>query len=253
MPEAPAVLKTKNLLLLAGTGEADPLSREIDRRKEWSAIASIEGGARIPKGLSLTTRTGGFGGDSGFKKFLQDNEINAVLDATHPFADRVSNRSARICKDLSIPYLFLSRPAWSIEDYGPWHDISNEADAARVIPVGSRVFVATGRKGLEDYAALKECTVICRQINTAPDDFPLANGWFEVDSPPFSIEDERATFKRLNIDWLVLRNAGGARSVSKIIAAQELGINIAMIQRPAPPNAPNAPTIEEALAWLDSL
>lgn len=253
MTHAPAALKAKTLLLLAGTGEADPLSREIDRRKDWSAIASIEGGARIPKGLSLTTRSGGFGGDEGFEKFIKDKLVKAVLDATHPFANRVSHRSARICKDLSIPYLLLSRPEWRQEEYGPWQDISNEADAARVIPKGASVFVATGRKGLEDYKTLEDCTVICRQIDSAPDHFPLAKGWFEVGTPPFSIEDERALFQKLGVDWLVLRNAGGTRSVSKIIAAHDLGIHIAMIGRPPPPDTQHATTIEEALVWLDSL
>ena len=67
--------------------------------------------------------------------------------------------------------------------------------------------------------------------------------------PPFSVEDEMALFERLKIDWLVLRNAGGERSMSKLIAARHLGLPVAMIDRPAPVS-PSVETVDQALEWL---
>ena len=42
--------------------------------------------ARKPEAFEGPVRIGGFGGDESFAAYMQENEIDAVLDATHPFA-----------------------------------------------------------------------------------------------------------------------------------------------------------------------
>ena len=100
-----------------------------------------------------------------------------------------------------------------------------------------------------EFSNLDHCYLYCRQIDVAPDAFPFSNGEYVTGHPPFSVEDEVALFKRLKIDWLVLRNAGGERSMSKLIAARNLGMPVAMIDRPSPV-APSVETVDQALEWL---
>ena len=240
------------LLLLAGTGEAQQIARAL-AGTEVRAIASLAGVTRAPRDLGIATRSGGFGGDAAFRSYLRENDISAVLDATHPFAARITNRTARICVELALPYCQLLRPGWEAGPGDRWTLIGNEAEAAAHIAPGSVVFLATGRQMLDRFGNLNACRLICRQIDPPDRDFPFENGQFLVGRPPFSVAQEVALFTRLGVDWLVVKNAGGVASATKLTAAQQLGIRVAMINRPDPPDAPRVETVEQALDWVAGL
>lgn len=240
------------LLLLAGTGEAVRIAEALAARGT-PALASLAGATRAPRDLAVPTRHGGFGGDDGFSAFLDAQDIHAVLDATHPFAARISGRTARICKARGLPYCQLLRPEWQPGPGDRWTQLASEEEAAELIAPGATVFLATGRQTLERFAGLAACRLICRQIDLPEGPFPFPNGEFLVGRPPFSVADEEALFTALGVDWLVVKNAGGAASASKLIAARNLGLPVAMIARPEQPEATRVETIEEALAWVDAL
>lgn len=238
------------LLLLAGTGEAVRLVAALRDLPDVDVIASLAGITRTPRPLGVATRIGGFGGGAAFAAYLRDEGIGAVLDATHPFAVAISARSARICAELGMPYMQLLRPEWVPQDGDRWTMLAREEDAALHIPTGARVLAVTGRKTLEHYANMAGRVMICRQIDPPEDAFPLAEGYFLPGRPPFSVTEEEETFTRHAIDWLIVRNAGGAASRSKLDAARNLGLPVAMIRRPAQPPGPNVETVAAALAWV---
>lgn len=240
------------LLLLAGTGEARDVARALSER-QVPAIASLAGVTRAPRPLGLPTRSGGFGGDAGFRAYLRENAITAVLDATHPFAHRVSLRSARICAEENIAYCQLLRAPWVPSPKDDWTILQDEAEAAKHIAPGATVFLATGRQTLHRFANLDLCRLICRQIDPPDGPFPFANGAFLVGRPPFSEEDELRLFQQLGVDWLVAKNAGGSVPFTKFLAARRLGIRVAMIARPPQPDAPRVETVTEALDWVAGL
>ena len=237
------------LLLLAGTGEAQQIARELAAHGA-DAVVSFAGESRLSKEFGLPVRVGGFGGDDGFRSYLGAQGISAVLDATHPFAARVTDRTARICRALAIPYCRVLRPGWTPAPGDQWVMIGDEAEAAAHIAPGSTVFLATGRQTLGRYANLAQCRLICRQIDPPDREFPFENGYFLVGTPPFSVAQEKALFAELGVDWLVVRNAGGAASATKLTAARELGLPVAMISRPPEPDAPRVRTVEAALEWV---
>ncbi len=237
------------VLLLAGTGEARQLAKEF-AAKNIPAIATLSGATRAPLKLAIETVSGGFGGDEGFRRFLHTYTITHIIDATHPFAWNISDRALRISSELGLRCLHVRRPPWIRAEGDKWALIAQEDDAADHIPSGSRVFLATGRQTLNRFSALSKCHLICRQIDPPNAPFPFPNGEFLVGRPPFSVAAEEALFERLKIDWLVVKNAGGAASATKLTAARALGLPVAMIQRPPPPKGEIALSVEEALAWL---
>ncbi|MEI4261438.1 precorrin-6A/cobalt-precorrin-6A reductase [Roseovarius sp. D0-M9] len=230
------------LLMLAGTGEARGVAAGLAARGIDFTIWQPEG-TRMGRAWPAPVH------GSALADCLATLRPAAVLDASHPFAVEISHHAAQHAMTNGLPYCLLRRPEWRAQPGDFWTHVTSDADAVRHIPPGSRVLVATGREGLEAYAALDTCHIYCRQIGAPGVPCPLPNGEWLVQEPPFPVEEETLLFKRLGIDWLVLRNAGSARAETKLTAARALGIRAAMIARPAPPDAPCVETEAEALAW----
>ncbi|MFX0545352.1 precorrin-6A/cobalt-precorrin-6A reductase [Roseovarius sp. S1116L3] len=235
------------LLILAGTGEAQRLAARMAQEGRPCAVW-------LPEGQRLSLQEWPVPCHRGtLASCLSDIAPDAVLDASHPFAGDISQEAARYCADHGLPYLLLRRPEWRAQDGDRWTHVASDAEAVQHIAPGSTVLVASGREGLAAYAALPAGYIYCRQIGAPDVPFPLLNGEWLVQQPPFPVEEEVALFRRLGIDWLVLRNAGSARAETKLSAARILGIHVAMIARPAPPDAPSVETEAEALAWVRDL
>lgn len=239
------------ILILSGTGEARQIA-DFCAAKRIDAIASLAGETRAPIPHAIPTRIGGFGGSDGFVTYLHDQEIRAVLDMTHPFAAQISARSAKDCAQLSIPYLRFARPPWSPEAGDHWVMIAGEDAAKAHISPGQNLFLATGRKSLLRFGSLQDCTLYCRQIDPPQDAFPFPNGKFVIGRPPFSVAEEIALFLKLKIDWLVVKNAGGKASFSKLEAARELGLPVLMLQRPVVPQGTQTASLDVVKDWLDT-
>ncbi len=238
------------LLILAGTGDAKRIVQALDG---VDVVASLAGATRSPDELPVPTRVGGFGGAEGFRDYLSEAGITAVLDATHPYATRITARTAAICAELGMPFLQYLRPGWAPEPGDQWTEIAHEEEAALHVPPGATVFLGTGRQTLERFANLAGCRVICRQIDPPTEPFPFEGGEFLVGRPPFSVGDEVELFKRLCVDCLVVKNAGGAASRTKLTAARQLGIKVLMLARPSAGDWPIVSTVDDALDWVRAL
>lgn len=236
------------VLILSGTREGRDIAMRL-HAQGIDVVSSLAGATRTPRAQDVPTRIGGFGGAEGFIEFLQKNAISAVLDATHPFASNITHRSACVCAALNIPYCLFLRPAWTPTEADDWTSLKDEADAANHIKPNSTVFLATGRQTLERFENLSSCRLICRQIDPPTGPFPFPNGEFLIGRPPFSVEDETALFQKLDIDWLIVKNAGGRSSFSKLDAARRLNLRVGMIERPAMPDATTVTTLEHATEW----
>jgi precorrin-6A/cobalt-precorrin-6A reductase len=240
------------LLLLAGTGEARALAERLARDARVEVLASLAGVTRAPQELAVPFRIGGFGGDAGQEKFMRDEGIEAVVDATHPFAAQISTRTEAICARLGLPYLQLLRPGWTPGPDDRWHFVDREEDVAAALPEGAVVFLATGPKRLERFTGLAAHRVYCRRIDPAEAPFPLPRGDWVIGRPPFSVAGEIALFQRLGIGALVVKDAGGTAD-AKLRAARDLGLPVVLIRRPPPPPGDKAATVEAALDWLERL
>ncbi len=243
------------LLLLAGTAEARRLARALAGMEGISAIASLAGATSDPAPLALPTRTGGFGGGKVQAAWMREQGIDAVLDATHPFASRIKARTARIARALGLPCLHLIRPPWRAGPGDDWREVESTAETPAHIPPGATVLLATGRGTLADFAPLagQGRRLISRQIEVPDAPFPWPGGEYLAARPPFSLDDEIALFQRLKVDWLVAKNAGGAGARAKLDAARALRLPVLLLARPAPPEGEVVESVEAALDWVKRL
>ncbi|MFQ3355643.1 MAG: precorrin-6A/cobalt-precorrin-6A reductase [Paracoccaceae bacterium] len=240
------------VLLLAGTFEARNLISPLVTLG-YEVIASLAGVTRDPKRLSCETRVGGFGGDEGFRDWLKSKKIDVVIDATHPFAIKITERTLNICSETMIPCLSVVREPWVPGPGDEWLEVDSSTEAANRIKSGSTVFLATGRQTLVDFGSLEGCYVFCRQIDEPNEIFPFKHGKFIVGRPPFSVENEINLFKQLKVDILVVKNSGGSSSFPKLAAASFLKMPVLMIKRPEIGRGNRVNSIAEALDWIDKI
>jgi len=74
-----------------------------------------------------SVRACGFGEVDGLRWWLQEERIDAVIDATHPFVARITAHTAKACSKLGLRHLVLA-PAWD-----PGEAVTSDAEAAEVV------------------------------------------------------------------------------------------------------------------------
>lgn len=237
------------LLVMAGAREAHEISESLSA-KGLDVVATLPEPERGMSPLRVPDYPGDFGDEAAVLAFLKGQGITRVIDASHAFDAALSGRAAQVCADHGIPYARVLRPAWQPGADDQWTAADDVAEAARRVPAGARVFSNTGRGSVAQYADFAGAVVFLRRVDPGGDAPPYAFMRYVAGTPPFVQADEEALFRELRIDTLICRNVGGAASRAKVDAARALGIDVLMIQRPAPPRgAPCFATARDAIAW----
>lgn len=261
------------VLLLGGTGEARRLA-DLLVAQGIDVVSSLAGrttNARLPVG---DVRQGGFGGVEGLMAALEG--VDVLIDATHPFAAKMTAHAAEAAQRTGTPLLVLRRPGWSepttpavpaaraaapavrpgtpaaraaAPAAGAWHWVDSAAAAAELLPqVGTRVFLTIGRQGLDAFARTGLWT-LARCVDP-PDIAPdwctllLARG-------PFELDDELTLLRDHQIDVLVTKDSGGDMTSAKLAAARQLGVPVVVIRRPPlPPGVEAVESVDQVVEWL---
>ena len=236
------------VLVLGGTGEARALAAALHARghEVTSSLAGRTARPAVPDG---GVRTGGFGGAAGLAAWLREHSVDALVDATHPFAARMTAHAVAAAAEVGVPLVVLRRRGWTECPGDRWHRVPDAAAAAVLLPrLGERVLLATGSGDLAAFAAC-EGWFLVRAVDPPGPPLParhevlLARG-------PFGLAGERALLDAHRVDVVVTRDSGGAATVAKLVAARERGLPVVVIDRPPAPDAAVVATVEEALAVL---
>lgn len=246
----------RKLLILGGTGEGVLLARAALARfgERVVVISSLAGRTALPSEIPGAVRTGGFGGIAGLVKYLRDESIDAVVDATHPFAATMSHHAAVGCARAGVPLQVLRRPTWPALASERRILVPDMAGAAAALAeIGARrIFVTTGTRDLDVLAPVPDAWFLVRLIEPVKAPLPLPHYAELYARGPFSEAADRRLMEDHGIDALLVKHSGGGATFGKILAARELGIPVVMIERPAKDAAGSVETIEAALAWIEA-
>ena len=237
------------ILVLGGTSEARALAARL--HPDVEVISSLAGRVPDPALPAGEVRIGGFGGIGGMRQWLAERGVDAVVDATHPYAATITANAATVCRDLAVRHLVLARPAWPPGDALV---VASDAEAANAVGQKgyARVFLTTGRSGAAAFRDV-DAWFLIRAV-TAPDADRLPRRHQLVLSRgPYRYDDELALLGEHRIDALVTKNSGGSMTRPKLDAAAVLGIPVVMVDRPPlPPDVTTVSTVDDAVAWVRS-
>lgn len=221
----------EKVLILGGTAEALLLAMRLDA-EGVTVVTSLAGRTAEPTHPPGTVRVGGFGGVEGLARYLREEKITRVVDATHPFALRISENARIACAQSGVPLQTVDRPQWRREPGDRWTEVCSLVDAAAALPSGAIVFLALGRQYLSAFECRDDCHFVIRMVDppTQPPAFRSYDLLLGKPSPKAATE--AALFTLYRITHLVARNSGGEAGYGKIAAARELGLDVVMIGRP---------------------
>jgi precorrin-6A/cobalt-precorrin-6A reductase len=243
---------TKRILILGGTIEARLLAEALAGRSDLAVTLSLAGRTAKPLPQIVPVRVGGFGGAEGLARHLRSEKIDALIDATHPYAAIISANAAEAARETSVPLLALRRTPWTKVEADSWIEVATIEDAVHALgQAPRRVFLALGRKELQPFTAAPQHVYLIRSVD--PVDPPLAVPYAIYISArgPFSEAEDRVLLKRHRIDVVVAKNSGGTATYGKVGAARTLQLPVIMLARPALPEVASVATVDEVLAWLD--
>jgi precorrin-6A/cobalt-precorrin-6A reductase len=193
-----------------------------------------------PKMPTLGIQVGRLDADQ-LKQFLHEQQIVAILDASHPYAVEISKMAIEAATAQKIPYLRFERPVVDVQ-----------ANTSQVISLDSfgtllagnylykqRVLLTVGYKALSLFRSWQDRSTLFARILPAVTSLEAAiAAGFSSDRvialrPPVSAELEKVLWRHWDISLVVTKASGvaGGEDIKQSVAA-ELGIPLIVIARP---------------------
>jgi precorrin-6A/cobalt-precorrin-6A reductase len=239
------------VLILGGTTEARRLAEALAGRPDVDAAVSLAGRTAEPAALPLPVRVGGFGGAEGLAAFLRAERIDRLIDATHPFAARMSANAVAAAARAGVPLLAVERPPWVPGPGDRWTEVDALEDAPAALgETPRRVFLGIGRLHLALFAAAPRHAYVARLIDPPDGPPPLPRLEVIVARGPFDAAGDAALFRDRGVEVVVGKNAGGEGARAKLDAARALGLPVVLARRPAIPARETVATAAEAVRRL---
>lgn len=230
------------ILVLAGTKDGrDLIALLAQAGYQVMASAFSQYGGELIQFDNVRVHTGPLD-EHGLAGLITLNEIDMVVDASHPYAVNVSQNSMLACEATGIHYLRYERPTAAMPVYEGLHVVNDYQQAIeKAASLGKCMFLTTGSRHLKLFKnasclehhriiarVLPEPSVLieCIDLGFSPKDIVAIQG-------PFSHELNMALFKEYQADVIVTKNSGQVGgSDTKITAAMALGLPLVIIDRP---------------------
>ena len=241
----------RRILLLGGTDDSRALAEWLAGTAGVEVISSLAGRTERPLALPGSLRIGGFGGVEALVRYLDAERIDLLVDATHPFAARISANAEAACRQSGTPRLVVQREPWEPVAGDRWIRVPDAKAAAESLSgLAKRVFLTVGRQELTPFEPLRDIWFLVRMIDPPRQALPFSQSHVVLGRGPFEEGCEHSLFQEHRIEALVTKNSGGAATYAKVAVARQLELPVVMIDRPASPPGETAESLEQARTWI---
>ncbi|MCS6791429.1 MAG: cobalt-precorrin-6A reductase [Oscillatoriaceae bacterium SKYG93] len=267
MPQTPCpIYNSRRIWLIGGTSESALIAEALAHETELSCIITVttEAAKKLyPKNPLLEVWVGKLDIEN-IGKFLQEQQIAAILDASHPHAAEISKLAIATAAQYQIPYLRYERPPAIPPSPNPGKTNENiiQIDSFETLVAGDfltqqRVLLTIGYRFLSLFRPWQEkATLFARILPSLTALEAALNAGFTSDRliairPPISIELERALWQQWQISMVVTKASGkaGGEDIKRVLAA-ELGKSLIIIKRPPVKYPKQTSNIADVLEFL---
>lgn len=237
-----------SILILGGTTEARQLAAHL-AAEGFDCLLSLAGRTKAPAAQPVPVRVGGFGGAEGLARFLREEGFVLMVDATHPYAARISANAAEASRLSGVALIALRRSGWERQAGDNWQGV--DSVTAAVAALGNaprRVFVALGRNELSPFENAPQHRYLIRSVDPVEPPLAVPHADYITARGPFVEEEEMELLQAQGVEVIVCKNSGGTAAYGKVAAARMLGLPVIMIERPALPDVPAGETVAAVVA-----
>jgi precorrin-6A/cobalt-precorrin-6A reductase len=232
--------------LIGGTRESAELAVALSQQKLPYIVTVTTEAARKLYPLGTQVQVGILTGDA-IARFIQQQRIRCILDASHPFACEISRQAIALTQTQAIVYLRYERSNVSEPVSEPISEpvsfVRSMRSIEELLTSGilqhQRVLFTLGCRELHRFATLRQTSQLFARILPSADALAQAHSaGFDPSSiialrPPVSAALEKALWQQWNISTVVAKSSGGPGGEAiKRQVAQELGIALILLQRP---------------------
>lgn len=227
------------VLIFGGTTEGRELAEYCVQNGISAAVSVATGyGAELlPKAELLRVFTGRLDAD-GIKQLISELGCNAVVDATHPYAEEVTRNIKSACDEIGLVCYRLLR---SPQEFSGCTKVADMDGLVRILNISEKTVLSTlGSKELPKLAEVHEYSSriwvralpndevrrSCEELGFSVDKLILEKG-------PFTLEQNIAHIKQSGADILVTKESGATGGFSeKLQAAKKCGTEVIVLERP---------------------
>ena len=214
-------------------------------------MVSYAGRLRSLEIQPLPSRIGGFGGITGMVDFIQQQRITHLIDATHPFAQKISVNASKAAKITGVRFATLERPEWVPRSDDNWTRVKNVTQAVNSLnKTSERIFLAIGKQNIGQFMTQDQHFYLLRVVEEGQLDISQSICHVIYSKGPFQFEEDKEILLNYKINKVIAKNSGGNGAWAKIDAARVLKIPVVMIDRPKMPKRVIFTTVEEVLSWI---
>ena len=234
----------KNYLIFAGTVEGRELAEYIADKKS-DTIATIctateYGGELLPKSKNLNIISKRLN-ENDIENLIKNDNFDAVIDATHPYAVIVSENIKEACNNLNISYYRIVRSEQEYDEYkNVLHFSSIDEALAFLKSTEGNILLTTGSKELHKFCELENYKDrVYARIIPNPDmtkhcfDLGFQGRHLMCMQGPFSEEINIALIHQFDIKYMVTKSSGKAGGFTeKLNACLKTNTKLLVIDRP---------------------
>ena len=235
----------KGILIFSGTTEGRRLS-------EWLSSNGVPVHVRVATGYGaevmgskdgVEVDVGSCGGTVGIADEIRKKGISIVVDATHPYASRITEHVRQACEETGAEYIRLSRDTTPTDLKGIVAVSSMDEAVDYLCNTEGIILAATGSKELDKYTRIPDYRdrVVARVLSTMESMDKCVSLGFEgrnliCAQGPFSEDSNYATLRQIGASFIVTKDSGSTGGfMDKVRAAQRAGCKVVLVRRPEDP------------------
>ncbi len=229
------------IFLIAGTEDGRKLAKFLsDKNFEVTASVVSEYGKKILEQYEKIKINDKKLNSVELEKILRNENFKILVDASHPYAENISQNAITACENSKIFYIRYERPEVEITYKKIFRAESYERAAEISASFGKNIFLTTGSRNLKKFVeceAVKNCNITARILPTAEvlsecEKFLSPKNIIAIQGK-FSTELNVELFKHAQAEVVVTKNSGEIGGAdTKIAAAEILNLPVVIIDRP---------------------